>query len=195
MALSVNVWHCLPLLADSPYFLRRHWLSIVVIRLISIEGTVLPPWSIFAPRLPTQSAAILTLLLLPLSINDHDHDEQHLVQPTQLKTMLQLLHHWFCTYTCTVEVLKVCRGTPFVFVIICNTLPSSIKTYNVFNTLRFLSFNAQTTIFYQPKLSQINDTCMAKDSKDSTRGERRVSTGKSDFIIYMLFCILYIMYV
>jgi hypothetical protein len=31
--------------------------------------------------------------LLPLSINDHDHDEQHLVQPTQLKTMLQLLHH------------------------------------------------------------------------------------------------------
>jgi hypothetical protein len=48
---------------------------------------------------PCSSAAILIghhfnspATAMPSSIIDY-HDEQHLVQPTQLKTMLQLLHH------------------------------------------------------------------------------------------------------
>jgi hypothetical protein len=71
----------------------------------------------------------------------------------------QLLHqHWFCMYTCTVEVPKVSRGTPIVFEIFAMHWTSSIKTYNVCNTLRFflsillLLFSDYTRHFFHPFL-------------------------------------------
>ena len=52
--LCVNVWHCLPLLANSPHFFVS--ISCLFLSYGSCEGTVLPPRSIFAPWPPSQLA-------------------------------------------------------------------------------------------------------------------------------------------